>query len=459
MASITKRGDSYLLRCYNGYDVNGKQIEKTTTWHIPAGMSPNKAEKEAMRQAILFEEKVRNGEILGGVIKFKDFAEQWFQDYADVQLRPRTVESYREYMPRVNAEIGHIRIDKLRPQHLIRFYNKLAEPIIEKRYQCIIDFKALLQKKQITQAALAKKCDVTAHILRCIINDNKTITLENAKKISNGLKMPQKKLFEEVITERFLSEKTQRNYHAFISSVLSWAVKWQVIPSNPAERVQPPKVHKKEAQYLDDKQALELLAALEEEPLKERTAIEVLLYTGMRRGELLGLKWSDIDFEKETLSIQRSVLYLPKKGVFADGTKTFSSVRVLKVSDTVLHPLKRLKASQAEERLLLGDAWHDEDWIFTTYDGHVMRPDYLTRWFNQFLKRKELPDIHLHSLRHTNATLLIAGGTNLQTVAGRLGHANASTTTKIYSHAIQSAEAAAVEALDNLLDKRRQNIE
>lgn len=157
----------------------------------------------------------------------------------------------------------------------------------------------------------------------------------------------------------------------------------------------------------------------------------------MRQGELLGLKWSDIDFEKETLSIQRSVLYLPKKGVFADGTKTFSSVRVLKVSDTVLHPLKRLKASQAEERLLLGDAWHNEDWIFTTYDGHVMRPDYLTRWFNQFLKRKELPDIHLHSLRHTNA----------------------STTTKIYSHAIQSAEAAAVEALDNLLDKRCQNIE
>ena len=242
------------------------------TWHIPEGMSESKAEKEAMRQAILFEEKVRNVEVLGGVIKFKDFVEQWFRDYADAQLRLRTIESYREYLPRINAEIGHIRIDQLRPQHLIRFYNKLAEPIVEKRYKCIVDFKALLEKKHITQAKCAQKCGVTAHVLRSI-REGKLISHENAQKVSEGLKTPQKKLFEEVATERFLSEKSRRNYHAFISSVLSWAVKWQVIPSNPAERVQPPKVHKKEAVYLDDKQALDLLAALDGEPLQQRTAI------------------------------------------------------------------------------------------------------------------------------------------------------------------------------------------
>lgn len=245
-----------------------------------------------------------------------------------------------------------------------------------------------------------------------------------------------------------LSDKTRRNYHALISSILSWAVKWQVIPSNPAERVSPPKISVKEAAYLDDTSALDLLAALEDEPIKERTAIELLLYTGMRRGELLGLKWDDVDFEKETISIQRAALYLPGEGVFFDETKTKSSVRVLKVSDTVLIPLRKYKAWQSAERLSMGDAWHDEDWIFTTYDGHVMRPDYLTRWFAQFVKRKGLPEVHLHSLKHTNATLLIANGTNLQTVAGRLGHANASTT-------IKSAEAAAVKALDTILDKNR----
>ena len=455
MATIKKRGNAYTIRVSSGFDVNGKRIQKNMTWEIPYGMSEAKAEKEAMRQAILFEEKVKNGEILDGKIKFKDFVEQWFQDYAEVQLRPRTIASYREALTRVNRAIGHLYMQNIRPQHLIRFYNTLAQPIIKKQYKCKTDFNVLLRKKLLTQAECARKCGVTLHVIRSM-REGKLITQENAQKVSDGLKYSTDKLFEEVVTERTLSEKTRRNYHAFISSVLSWAVKWQIIPSNPAERVQPPKVSRKEAVYLDDEQAIALLKALEDEPFTQRTAIEILLYTGMRRGELLGLKWEDIDFEKEILSIRRSALYLPKKGVFADETKTSSSVRVLKVSDTVLQPLKRLKALQAEERLSLGDLWHDENWIFTTWDGHVMRPDYLTRWFNQFLKRKGLPDIHLHSLRHTNATLLIANGTNLQTVAGRLGHANASTTTKIYSHAIQSAEAAAVEALDHILDKNKQ---
>lgn len=455
MASITRRGGSYSIRCSAGYDITGKQIIRSMTWHVPDGMGEKKAEREARHQAALFEEKVRRGETPDGVIKFKDFAEQWFTDYADIQLRKRTVRSYRDCMVRINQEIGHIRIDRLKPQHLIRFYDKLSQPITDQKYKCIINFKDLLKKEKLTQAECAKKCTVSAYVIRCIINDGKAINAENARKISKALKISQKELFEETITKKTLSDKTRRNYHALISSILSWAVKWQVIPSSPAERVSPPKVSGKEAAYLDDRSALDLLKALEGEPVKERTAIELLLYTGMRRGELLGLKWDDIDFKKKIISIRRSTLYLPGQGVFSDETKTKSSTRTLKVSDTVLTPLREYKAWQGAERLSMGSAWHDEGWVFTTYDGHAMRPDHLTRWFKQFIKQKGLPEVHLHSLRHTNATLLIASGTNLQTVAGRLGHANASTTTKIYSHAVQSAEAAAVEALDCLLDKTR----
>lgn len=452
MANITKRGNAYSIRCSAGFDVNGKRLMKTMTWAIPEGMSEKKAEKEAQRQAILFEERVKNGEVLEGRIRFVDFVEQWFRDYAEIQLRPRTIASYREAMIRINQSIGHLQMEKIRPQHLIRFYNELTESIIEKHYRCKIDFKSMLKKKNITTASLTEKHHITTYVLRRIKSGD-TIGLESAEKVANSLKISLEKLFEEVTTERTLSDKTRRNYHAIVSSILSWAVKWQIINSNPAERVQPPKVHRKEAVYLDDEQAIELLGKLECEPLQQRTAIEVLLYTGMRRGELLGLKWCDIDFEKEIISIRRSVLYIPKQGVFEDETKNASSVRTIRVSGTVLTPLLRLKALQAEERLSMGDAWHNGDWVFTTWDGHVMRPDFLTRWFYDFVKRKGLPDIHLHSLRHTNATLLIASGTNLQTVAGRLGHANPSTTTKIYGHAIRSAEAAAVEALDVVLHK------
>lgn len=454
MASVTKRKNSYLIRCSAGFDVNGKRIMKTTTWTPPEGMTEKKAEKEAQRQAILFEERVNNGEILEGKIKFKYFAEQWFNDYANVQLRPRTIDSYRKAMPRINMAIGHLQLDKIRPQHLIRFYNELAEPIVEKQYQFNKDLKKFLKKHKITQAVLMNEYNISSYTLRQM-KSNELIGFENAEKVCDAIGLPINKVFDEIKTERVLSEKTRRNYHAVISSILSWAVKWQLIASNPAERVQPPKVRGKEAIYLDDKQAFELLEKLNVAPLQERTAIQLLLYTGMRRGELLGLKWEDIDFEAEVINIRRSVLYLPGKGVFEDETKNSSSVRSIRVSDTVLTPLKQLKSAQAETRLSLGDAWHNEGWIFTTWNGHVMRPDYLTRWFHDFIKENNLPPIHLHSLRHTNATLLIASGTNLQTVAGRLGHANTTTTSKIYSHAIKSAEAAAVEALDDILSKNK----
>ena len=88
MATIKKRGNSYLFRCYDGYNQNGKQIERTMTWKIPEGMSERKAEKEALHQAALFEERVRMGQIAEPKIKFADFASKWFSDYAEVQCRP-----------------------------------------------------------------------------------------------------------------------------------------------------------------------------------------------------------------------------------------------------------------------------------------------------------------------------------------------------------------------------------
>ena len=102
-------------------------------------------------------------------------------------------------------------------------------------------------------------------------------------------------------------------------------------------------------------------------------------------------------------------------------------------------------------RLSVGDQWEDNDFVFATWNGMALRPDTLTKWFRKFIDRNELPPITLHGLRHTNATLLIAAGVNLRTVSGRLGHSRAATTANIYAHAIQSADAAAAEAIDDVL--------
>ena len=233
--------------------------------------------------------------------------------------------------------------------------------------------------------------------------------------------------------------------------MLSTAVKWQLIFSNPCSRVVLPKNKRKEAVYLDEEQATQLLHALENESVQHQVIVKLLLFTGMRRGELCGLEWKDIDFERAVISVRRSSLYLSGKGVFEDETKNETSERCMKVSDDVIAMLRIWRAEQAKERLRLGDQWQNSDRLFTAWNGAPIRPDVITAWFHKFVTKNGLPPIHIHSLRHTNATLLIAAGTNLTTVAARLGHANTTTTSKIYAHAIRSADEAAAEALQDIL--------
>ena len=452
MATIQKRGDTYRITVSCGYDLNGKQIRRTMTWTPEPGMTRRQTEKELDRQAVLFEERCHTGQVLDGNIKFADFAERWFKDYAEKQLRPTTVARYHVLMPRINAAIGHIRLDKLQPHHLMQFYNNLAETGVREdtRYQSTVDFKALLKSRGMTKREFAKQANLSVYVLDSMTRGDK-VSATSAHKITSTLKLPLDKVFRPAEGKDTLAVSTILHHHRLISSMLSTAVKWQLIFSNPCSRVVLPKNKRKEAVYLDEDQAAQLLQALEGESLQHQVIVKMLLYTGMRRGELCGLEWKDIDFERAVISVRRSSLYLSGKGVFEDETKNETSERCMKVSDDVIAMLRIWRAEQAKERLRLGDQWQDNDRLFTAWNGAPIRPDVITAWFHKFVTKNGLPPIHVHSLRHTNATLLIAAGTNLTTVAARLGHANTTTTSKIYAHAIKSADQAAAEALQDIL--------
>ena len=426
MATIQKRGDTYRITVSCGYDLNGKQIRRTMTWTPEPGMTRRQTEKELDRQAVLFEERCHTGQVLDGNIKFADFAERWFKDYAEKQLRPTTVARYHVLMPRINAAIGHIRLDKLQPHHLMQ------------------------KNHSMTKRELAKKANISVYVLNSVTRGN-NISENSAQKISKTLNLPLAKLCAASTDKDTLSVYSILHHPRLISSMLSTAVKWQLIFSNPCSRVVLPKNKRKEAVYLDEDQAAQLLQALEGESLQHQVIVKMLLYTGMRRGELCGLEWKDIDFERAVISVRRSSLYLSGKGVFEDETKNETSERCMKVSDDVIAMLRIWRAEQAKERLRLGDQWQDNDRLFTAWNGAPIRPDVITAWFHKFVTKNGLPPIHVHSLRHTNATLLIAAGTNLTTVAARLGHANTTTTSKIYAHAIKSADQAAAEALQDIL--------
>ena len=452
MATITKRGKSYRIRAYAGYDIDGHQIERTKTWTPPAGWSEARAEKEANRLATLFEEEVKNGAGLNGNVKFAAFAERWMNDYAEPNLKPKTVARYHGLLQRINKAIGHIQIDKLRPPHLLEFYASLSSDTpANMPYSCTVKFKAYLKDRKITQAALSQKAGVSLAVLGNICR-RKNISYSSAEKICAALDTPLESLFQPVMPEKTISPTTVQHYHRLISDILNDAVAWQCIPYNPCGRISAPKANPTDIEYLDDEQTKDFLKLLRTAPGHYRRAATLLLLTGLRRGELLGLEWKDINFTQKTMHIRRTAQYLPGKGVYTDTPKNKSSNRIVMISDQVVRVLLEQYQWQTLQKKLLEDDWIQSDRIVTMPNGQPMYPDRLTHWFSSFIKETDLPQIHIHSLRHTYATLCIAKGVPITAVAAQLGHANVATTAKIYAHAIKSAQIAATNAIGDLLD-------
>jgi len=451
MGSMRKRGKSYEFQVSLGYDMNGKKLEKRHTWKIPAGMSEKKAEKEAAHQLALFEEQCRTGQYIDSNIRFADFAETWLHNYAEKQLKATTVARYKELLIRINAAFGNMKLNAIQPHHLMAFYDNLEESGIRQdiKYKPLPAFGEIFREEKWAKERLGTRAGVAASTIASALDGN-NIRLKSAEKICAALSKDLNELFE-AGEDKGLADTTILHYHRLISTILNTAVQWQVLFSNPCQRVKPPKVKRKEARYLYEYQAAELLKAVQNEPYQYNVIVQLLLYTGMRRGELCGLEWQDVDFFTNCLHIRRNSLYIPEKGVFEDEPKNETSKRVIKLSASAVQLLKDYKIWQEQQKAQLGSSWQNTSRLFTTWNGKPINPDTITAWFHEFVQRNDLPPCSVHSLRHTNATLLIASGAPIKTVSKRLGHSNVSTTGNIYTHAIQSADEAAAEALEDIL--------
>jgi len=242
-------------------------------------------------------------------------------------------------------------------------------------------------------------------------------------------------------------------YHRVLSSVLTKAVKLGYISNNPASRVDLPSIAYRKAAYLDEPDARRLLQLLWDEPIKWRAIVTFDLLSGLRRGELLGLCWQDVDFDNKIITVSQTSNYLPRKGLYTDTPKTSSSSRPVRISQSALLLLLEYRQWQDAQKDSLGDAWEDKDGrIFTSDTGAPIFPDSVTKWFGSFVKRSGLPKVSVHSLRHTYASLMIADGAPLVVVSHQLGHAQTSTTANIYAHVIASAEAKSTQTFDRFTD-------
>lgn len=457
MATIKKQGRGYKISVSCGYGLDGKQIRQHMTWVPDPGMTPRQTEKELQRQAVLFEEAVKQGKSsANGNIRFDAFCKIFLADYARLYLKAKTVDGYEKHLQKIMPGIGHFKLKDIRPAHIASLYKNLQEDGMREQSKstatCKINFAAWMKENQTCMAQISKAHQISVGALRRC-KEGQPISIKNATLLAAIIGKPLETVFAVHRDMTPLSPVTIHTYHRVLSAVFFRAVKWGYIPENPAARADLPSLAGRHASYLDDADARRLLELLQDEPIKWRAVVSFDLMSGLRRGELLGLRWDDVDLDGQQLFVRQTWNYIQARGCYADTPKNRSSERPLRISRTAVCILLEYKAWQDQQRSLMGDAWMDCDGrIFTRDDGQPMFPDSITQWFHKFVQRHGLPNVHIHSLRHTYASLMIADGTPLVVVSHNLGHAQVSTTSNIYSHVIASAEAQADKVFDRYAD-------
>ena len=436
---------NYRLVVSDGLDWKGKQRRRYSTWTPPnPGMSEKQMEKLAMAAAIKFEEDLKAGYEIDKRKKFYVYADYVIDLKARTGLAPTTIERYRSMLPRVNDGIGHMKLGDIRPNHLNDLYKHLAENGIRNK-GAIATAKKVVKKKvsalKQPKCAIVKEVGFSHTTLNAILRGD-AVTYVNAEKLANYLGYSVSELF--TVEDKFkpLSDKTILEHHRLISMILEMAVKEQLVPYNAAARATPPKVSKKEADYFQPEEVADIVKALEDVPIKWKAMSYILIDTGCRRGELMGLQWHCVDLDKGIMMIKQALLYTKDKGVYVGPPKT-GRPRAVCLAPETIDVLKKWKTEQLRTKIRHADIWKDSGFIFTKDDGSAMHPDSITDWLNKFSEANDLPHIHPHAFRHTVASILIASGIDSVTTANELGHADANTTNAIYAHQIARARAEA----------------
>ena len=434
MPSIKQTGESsYQITVSCGYNSEGKKIRRKTTFRPdPFTSKGNKKsdktiEKEVAAYAAEFERKVLSGQYTDGhTLTFEKYADQYLGQCAEGSQTPRTLQTTKAAIADFVPSFGYMALENLTPLYLQEYFNQLSR-----------------------------------------------------RKKANGAT---------------LSHGTVKRKAAVLSAMLSQAVRWNLLTSNPMQRVQiksSADPEEEKPMFFTQEQAEAFLAALDDPlyyqygsrkrknssgniydvqeyqsarnvHLQLKLFFYLAMFTGCRRGELLALTWSDLNFNDSSVAITKSTCRIDGDTIIK-ATKTRKSVRTIAVPAVVMDLAKMWKANQTRYRLTIGSQWEGSDFVFIRWNGLQMGLETPYRAFHRIIKnynanRKEtapeLPLIPLHGLRHTAATLLIGSGVDIRTVSGRLGHSNTSTTLNIYSHALEELDRKAADVLADVLIKK-----
>lgn len=250
-----------------------------------------------------------------------------------------------------------------------------------------------------------------------------------------------------------LSAKTVFEHHAVLREALNWAVRLQLLARNPAQAVSPARPQRPEMRVLSPDDAQRLLEAAG--PTRHYQLIYLALATGARLGELLALRWADVDLQRGVMEITRTARFFSGKGVTFGQPKTHRSRRPIALSPETVALLREHRREQLEERLRAGPGYDDRDLVFADAAGGAIYDSTVRRAFYGIVREAGLAHLRIHDLRHTAATLMLRAGINPKVVSERLGHATVSITLDTYSHVLPDLQREAAAALDAVLGQGR----
>ena len=247
---------------------------------------------------------------------------------------------------------------------------------------------------------------------------------------------------------RPLSPSTIRRIHGVLRSALNTAVKRRLIPYNPAEHIELAPENPKRPKPWTPEQSQAFLQHIAQDRLAN--LYHLMLVTGMRRGETVGLRWEDVDLDGECLFVIQQITDVNGRSMVST-PKTKRGQRLVPIDAETVAMLRRQRETQNLERVAWGPAWNEAGLIFTREDGRPLRPEYVTRHFQALALRAGLPVIRLHDLRHTNASLALSAGVDLKVVSERLGHSQLAITADLYTHVNRGLGKAAAEQIARAL--------
>lgn len=365
---------SYKIRVFLGRDEFGKQICKNKTWYPPPELSPKKAEKAVEKAAAEWERSVKA---------------EYKKDLADPsRVRTREIEKQRtEFKDFVENTWFPIRIDN--GEHKVKtiaFYKDTTRNIV-----------AYFKRKYL-----------------------QSITSTEIQKYLIYLRKEQE-----------YSDTYVHHHYRTLGMIFRFAVEQEFLLKNPMDKVPAPKREKKKVDSMTEDQAKVFLQKLADYPLDFRCMMVLMLQTGLRRGEVLGLQWGDFDEQNRFISINRNVVYTKESGIFVTSPKTVASNRVVAISAELCRLLKlyREEFSKGYPNTVLTSAFlfHGKKGAFTPKS-----PSSVTQREKRFMKACGLPDYSPHDLRHTCATLMLQNNVDIKCVQEILGHSNAATTLNLY---------------------------